>query len=162
MTRMGFWSTRDAHLRCSDAEREHVAEFLRDRAAEGRLTTDELAERTEAAYRAVTMGDLHDLVADLPGAPLRASRQWRRPPARPALMAGGAMALVAVLIPGALWALWLTAIALTVVFAVTVVALGLALGPFVLAGVAAVVALRRASGRAALRPPRGPRWPASG
>jgi hypothetical protein len=38
-------------LRASDAERERVAVFLRDQAAVGRLTADELEERVDAAYR---------------------------------------------------------------------------------------------------------------
>ena len=42
---------------------------LRDGAAEGRLTFDELARRAELAYTAVSRGELEQLVSDLPAAP---------------------------------------------------------------------------------------------
>ncbi|WP_169814112.1 DUF1707 SHOCT-like domain-containing protein [Actinomadura kijaniata] len=60
-----------ASVRASDAEREAVVERLRVASVEGRLTFEELTERTEAAYLAVTRGDLEGVVADLPalGAP---------------------------------------------------------------------------------------------
>ncbi|GAA2416010.1 hypothetical protein GCM10010191_27990 [Actinomadura vinacea] len=54
-------------VRASDAEREAVVEGLRVASVEGRLTFEELAERTEAAYLAVTRGDLENVTADLPG-----------------------------------------------------------------------------------------------
>jgi Domain of unknown function (DUF1707)/Cell wall-active antibiotics response 4TMS YvqF len=57
----------DDHLRASDAEREALVDALRDHAAEGRLTTEELEERTGAAYAATTRGDLVALRRDLPG-----------------------------------------------------------------------------------------------
>lgn len=52
--------------RASDSERERVADRLRDAAAEGRITVDELDERIAAAYAAVTRGDLDVLLDDLP------------------------------------------------------------------------------------------------
>ncbi|WKX70569.1 DUF1707 domain-containing protein [Streptomyces sp. XD-27] len=58
-------------LRASDAERERVADALRDAVAEGRLTMEEFEERLDAAYRARTHGELAPLVRDLP-APGRA------------------------------------------------------------------------------------------
>jgi hypothetical protein len=57
---------RRASLRASDADREQVVEALRRHHAEGRLTTEELSERTERAYAARTFGDLDALAADLP------------------------------------------------------------------------------------------------
>ncbi|RFU40344.1 DUF1707 and DUF2154 domain-containing protein [Actinomadura logoneensis] len=54
-------------MRASDAEREAVVEHLRVASVEGRLTFAELAERTEAAYAAVTRAALEAVVADLPG-----------------------------------------------------------------------------------------------
>ncbi|MFI0486072.1 DUF1707 domain-containing protein [Actinomadura sp. 9N215] len=54
-------------VRASDDEREAVVERLRIASVEGRLTFEELTERTEAAYAAVTRGDLEDITADLPG-----------------------------------------------------------------------------------------------
>ena len=56
----------DEDLRASDAEREQLVGTLRDHAAEGRLTTDELEERTAAAYAATTRGQLVALRRDLP------------------------------------------------------------------------------------------------
>ncbi|WP_449478131.1 DUF1707 SHOCT-like domain-containing protein [Streptomyces abikoensis] len=53
-------------MRASDAERERVAEALREAVAEGRLTMEEFEERLEAAYKAKTHGDLEPLVRDLP------------------------------------------------------------------------------------------------
>ncbi|MGW6913782.1 DUF1707 SHOCT-like domain-containing protein [Kitasatospora sp. NPDC054939] len=56
----------EADMRASDADRERIAELLRDAYAEGRLDVDEHAERIEAAYRAKTMGELAPLTRDLP------------------------------------------------------------------------------------------------
>lgn len=53
-------------IRASDAERDGVMDLLRDAAAEGRLTFEELADRIDAAGRAVTRDDLAGLTADLP------------------------------------------------------------------------------------------------
>jgi len=55
-------------VRASDAEREATVERLRDAAAEGRLTLEELADRIDVASRAVTRGELGTLLADLPSA----------------------------------------------------------------------------------------------
>ena len=55
-----------ASLRASDADRERFVETLRQHHVEGRLTADELAERTERAYAARTLGDLDALGTDLP------------------------------------------------------------------------------------------------
>jgi Domain of unknown function (DUF1707)/2TM domain len=60
---------RRASLRASDADREQFVAALRQHHAEGRLTAEELAERTQRAYGARTFGDLDALGADLP--PLR-------------------------------------------------------------------------------------------
>lgn len=56
-------------LRASDAERERAADTLRRHHADGRLTTDELEERTERAYASTTIGDLDQLFGDLPRLP---------------------------------------------------------------------------------------------
>ncbi|MEU5210757.1 DUF1707 domain-containing protein [Streptomyces sp. NPDC020742] len=50
----------------SDAERETMVERLREATAEGRLTLEELAERSEAAYLARTREELDAVGADLP------------------------------------------------------------------------------------------------
>jgi hypothetical protein len=57
------------HLRVSDAEREEAVERLARHAAAGRLSTDELEERSAAALTAATAGDLAALEADLPAEP---------------------------------------------------------------------------------------------
>ncbi|WP_338423565.1 DUF1707 SHOCT-like domain-containing protein [Streptomyces gobiensis] len=53
-------------MRASDAERDRIAELLRDAFSEGRLSTDEFEERLEATYQARTRGELEPLVRDLP------------------------------------------------------------------------------------------------
>ena len=57
---------RRASLRASDTDREQFVEALRQHHAEGRLTVEELEERTERAYAARTLGDLDALGGDLP------------------------------------------------------------------------------------------------
>jgi hypothetical protein len=57
---------RRASLRASDTDREEFVEALRRHHTEGRLTTEELVERTERAYQARTFGDLDALATDLP------------------------------------------------------------------------------------------------
>ena len=58
-----------ASLRAGDADRERFVEALRQHHVDGRLTADELAERTERAYAARTLGDLDALATDLPPVP---------------------------------------------------------------------------------------------
>ncbi|MEU6808311.1 DUF1707 domain-containing protein [Streptomyces sp. NPDC046831] len=53
-------------LRASDADRDRVADILRDALAEGRLDMAEFEERLEAAYRARTYAELAPLTGDLP------------------------------------------------------------------------------------------------
>jgi hypothetical protein len=54
-------------LRCSDAERELVAEALQQAATDGRLTLDEMSDRLDRTYEARTYRDLEPIVRDLPG-----------------------------------------------------------------------------------------------
>jgi hypothetical protein len=70
-------------LRASDADRERTVEALRHHAGEGRLTVDELDERTERAFTAKTLRELGRLQADLPAVatrlpavPARRRRPW--------------------------------------------------------------------------------------
>jgi hypothetical protein len=53
-------------MRASDADRDRVAEALREAYAEGRLDVEEHNERIERAYLAKTLGELTPLLADLP------------------------------------------------------------------------------------------------
>jgi hypothetical protein len=54
------------HLRASDADRERIAEKLREAAGDGRLTMDELDERLDAVYAAKTYAELAPITHDLP------------------------------------------------------------------------------------------------
>ena len=82
---------RNGSLRASDADRERVAGRLRDHTVAGRLTTEELDERSGRAFAARTLGELDTLLADLP-------RDGRRGqvPAKAAmlLLAQGALSVV--------------------------------------------------------------------
>ncbi|MER5573565.1 DUF1707 SHOCT-like domain-containing protein [Streptomyces massasporeus] len=55
-------------LRASDADREKVADILRDALAEGRLDMEEFEERLDATYKARTYGELAPITRDLPAA----------------------------------------------------------------------------------------------
>ncbi|MET9763821.1 DUF1707 domain-containing protein [Streptomyces sp. NPDC006372] len=57
-----------SELRASDAERDRIADILRDALAEGRLTADEHAERVEGVLSAKTVGELEVFIRDLPAA----------------------------------------------------------------------------------------------
>jgi hypothetical protein len=57
---------REAELRAGDADRERAAERLRTGHAEGRLDLTEFQERLERCYEAKTLGQLSELVRDLP------------------------------------------------------------------------------------------------
>jgi Domain of unknown function (DUF1707) len=54
-----------AALRAAHADPDRVVEVLRTAAGDGRLTTDDLDERLEAALTARTLADLEPLLADL-------------------------------------------------------------------------------------------------
>ncbi|MGH3209518.1 MAG: DUF1707 SHOCT-like domain-containing protein [Trebonia sp.] len=55
-------------MRASDADRESVANVLREAAGDGRLTMDELDERLDAVYAAKTYAELEPITHDLPDA----------------------------------------------------------------------------------------------
>jgi hypothetical protein len=52
-------------LRASDAERERAAELLREAMASGRLTVDELEDRSRLVFEAKTRADLEHLIGDV-------------------------------------------------------------------------------------------------
>ncbi|MFG2862007.1 DUF1707 domain-containing protein [Streptomyces sioyaensis] len=58
----------EGDIRASDADRDRVAEILREALAEGRLDPEEHAERIDTVYRAKTMGELEPVLRDLPAA----------------------------------------------------------------------------------------------
>jgi hypothetical protein len=89
----------DPELRASDVDRERVVEQLQAHAGEGRLSVEELEERTERALGARTVGDLAALRSDLPERRVAPRRPRRRP--RPELRTF--VAVMTLLI--AIWAL---------------------------------------------------------
>ncbi|MFE7272404.1 DUF1707 domain-containing protein [Streptomyces sp. NPDC057623] len=58
-------------LRASDADRDRIADILRDALAEGRLTADEHAERVEGVLAAKRVCELDVFIRDLPAAHVR-------------------------------------------------------------------------------------------
>jgi uncharacterized protein DUF1707 len=105
-----------ASLKASDADREHIAERLRQATAEGRLLAEELEQRLGAALCARTYGELDAVVADLPGERLQRRRQrgvrpWLLPAVGLALAIPLALAIIAAVlfvVTGVLaaWMLW--------------------------------------------------------
>jgi hypothetical protein len=147
-------------LRCSDAERERVAAFLRDQAAEGRLTPDELDDRVGRAYAAKTVRELKELVADLPRPPVPHTRRPAYPRAgrrgvNP-LLPIGILGFLALGGPGLVWAAAAVSAALAFAAVVTLIVLGAVMSPFLIVLGLIILALRRR------RPPRrygwDPRW----
>lgn len=69
MTNQYLWhriAGRDPNIRAGDADRERIAERLRKSHAEGRLDLTEFQQRLERCYEAKTLGELSELVQDLP------------------------------------------------------------------------------------------------
>lgn len=56
----------DPRMRASDADRERTVELLREHHAVGRLSAEEFHDRLNEAYVAKTLGELNELLADLP------------------------------------------------------------------------------------------------
>jgi hypothetical protein len=59
-------ASRNPNLRAADADRERIAEHLRQSHAEGRLDLTEFQQRLERCYEAKTVSELDELVTDLP------------------------------------------------------------------------------------------------
>jgi Domain of unknown function (DUF1707)/Cell wall-active antibiotics response 4TMS YvqF len=72
----------DDSLRVSDAERDVVLRTLGDNAAVGRLTLDELEDRSGRALTARTRGELATLTKDLPAQGLPSPAPSRKAPVR--------------------------------------------------------------------------------
>ena len=125
---LGTMLVRRSAIRASDADREFVAERLRDAAAEGRLEAHELEYRLETALSARTYGELSGVLSDLPRDP-RTGRAPRRVPlrVRPIPVVALLLALpIAVMIAVAAI---IAAAALLAAWAITVFLLALFLGP---------------------------------
>lgn len=56
----------DPRIRASDEDRDRAASLLREHHAAGRLDADEFNERLDQAYHAKTLGDLDQIMSDLP------------------------------------------------------------------------------------------------
>jgi hypothetical protein len=123
----------DPNIRASDSDRDRAASLLREHHAAGRLTAEEFNERLDHAFAARTVGEIDNLLKDLPGIDLyrlpdaaltRQPRQRQRP--RPSsgrgsqawLTAWGCwftVSLVCFVIwgltsaPGYIWPLWVAA-----------------------------------------------------
>jgi hypothetical protein len=98
-------AVRNRLARASDADRDRAVAKLRDHAVAGRLTVEDLDERSGKAFSASTLDQLDAVLADLP------RKRWQeRPPARalPLLVAQGVLlVLVGVILVtiALLWAL---------------------------------------------------------
>jgi hypothetical protein len=99
-------------VRASDLDRERVVEFLKAHYAAGRLRDDELAWRSDAAYRAVAISELDWLTSDLP-AIVKASPPKRVSPLKVALVCALFAALIVIVPPEA----WLALMAMAAVIA---------------------------------------------
>lgn len=73
-------------LRASDQERDEVADQLRRHGTAGRLTVVEMSERIGKALEAKTLGELDDLLADLPEEPAAGLEVARRAPSLAAVV----------------------------------------------------------------------------
>jgi Domain of unknown function (DUF1707) len=67
------WGVSEPDVRAGDDEREATAGRLAAHFRAGRLTAEELEERTAAAHAALTRGELAELEADLPPVPATAT-----------------------------------------------------------------------------------------
>jgi hypothetical protein len=62
---------RDPNLRASDADRDATADRLRQHHTDGRLDQDEFQERLDKCFAAKTVGELNEVMRDLPTDPSR-------------------------------------------------------------------------------------------
>ena len=70
----------DPRIRASDEDRERSVSLLREHHAAGRLTLDEFSERLDKAYAAKTLGELDELMSDLPAIDLYRLPDAQLPP----------------------------------------------------------------------------------
>ncbi len=64
-----YGAAHDPSVRAADADREATADRLRQHHAEGRIDVTEFQERLDRTYEAKTVGELRQLVSDLPREP---------------------------------------------------------------------------------------------
>jgi hypothetical protein len=94
-------------MKASDADRDQVLAALSENFQAGRLTSEELEDRTGRALSARTLDDLDELVADLPtaapvglGEPTDTGRQWAPGFARLPIVAVVAVVIIAGVLVG--------------------------------------------------------------
>ena len=97
----------DPRIRASDADRDRAAEALREHHATGRLSMEEFQERLDHVYAAKTLGELDELMSDLPAIdlyqlPIPAAQRPSTLTAPPALREHGRLSPVW----KAAWACW--------------------------------------------------------
>jgi hypothetical protein len=133
--------TSNRAIRASDQDRERIAAALGGHYAAGRLTLEEFQERLDRTYAAKTLGELSDLMADLPGTGLSQLRgQPGGNPPLPGLRAPGTVQARDGSV-SAFWRLWL---AVTIGVSVLWLVSGPAVGPwFFLAAIALAYVMLR-------------------
>jgi hypothetical protein len=109
-------------VRASDHDRERAVEFLKAHYAAGRLRDDELAWRTEAAYRAVALSDLDRLTADLPALARPPAPRRRRVPALALFLVAAVVVALAASVPPETWLVMLVLFVPLMVLACVLVA----------------------------------------
>ncbi len=83
------------NLRVSNADRAHVSGLLERAVADGMITLDEFADRTDAALAARTRGELRAVLVDLPDMDLHAAQSAAaRSSARPEALGGWMTSIV--------------------------------------------------------------------
>ena len=102
-------------VRASDLDRERAVEFLKAHYADGRLQHDELAARSDAAYRAVAISELDWLTSDLPALVRPAPRRRRFLVLKAAVLIALFMTLLVILPPEGWLVLFAIAAAITFV-----------------------------------------------
>jgi hypothetical protein len=141
-------------VRASDLDRERVVEFLKAHYAAGRLRDDELAWRSDAAYRAVAVSELDWLTSDLP-ALVRPPAPKRVSPLKAALVCALFVALL-VIVPPEAW-LALLAIGAMIAFVGFFVLAPVGIPLLVLGGIVYLI-VRAARPRPRPQPPRHVGW----
>lgn len=104
-------------MRASDADRERVAERLREAVGEGRLTLDECDERLRGVWAAKTFGELDQFLVDLP-APATAEHSQVVPATSPKAPVPPSRHEPTLKLPrwiAALWGLWLAVVLVNLV-----------------------------------------------